>query len=61
MLERDFEAVPDLYFDIQLLICEPPTLLHQKDDGALTPTPYRFCASRQALEPTGRFAQVPAA
>jgi predicted ester cyclase len=24
MLEGDFEAIPDLYFDIQLLICEPP-------------------------------------
>jgi len=26
MLERDFDAIPDLYFDIQLLICEPPYL-----------------------------------
>jgi len=26
MLEGDFEAIPDLYFDIQLLICEPPYL-----------------------------------
>jgi predicted ester cyclase len=24
MLEGDFEAIPDLYFDIELLICEPP-------------------------------------
>ena len=24
MLERDFDAIPDLYFDIQLLISEPP-------------------------------------
>jgi predicted ester cyclase len=24
MLERDFDAIPDLYFNIQLLICEPP-------------------------------------
>ena len=24
MLEGDFRAIPDLYFDIQLLICEPP-------------------------------------
>lgn len=24
MLERDFRAIPDLYFDIQLLISEPP-------------------------------------
>ena len=26
MLERDFEAIPDLYFDIQLLISDPPYL-----------------------------------
>lgn len=26
MLEGDFEAIPDLYFDIELLICEPPYL-----------------------------------
>jgi predicted ester cyclase len=24
MLERDFEAIPDLHFDIQLLISDPP-------------------------------------
>jgi len=24
MLEGDFRAIPDLFFDIQLLICEPP-------------------------------------
>ncbi len=24
MLERDFREIPDLHFDIQLLICEPP-------------------------------------
>ena len=24
MLERDFRAIPDLYFDIQLLISDPP-------------------------------------
>ena len=24
MLEGDFRAIPDLYFDIRLLICEPP-------------------------------------
>jgi predicted ester cyclase len=24
MLERDFEAIPDLAFDIQLLVCDPP-------------------------------------
>ena len=26
MLERDFRAIPDLYFDIRLLISEPPRL-----------------------------------
>jgi predicted ester cyclase len=26
MLERDFDEIPDLYFDIQLLICDPPYL-----------------------------------
>ena len=24
MLERNFDEIPDLYFDIQLLICDPP-------------------------------------
>jgi predicted ester cyclase len=24
MLERDFREIPDLYFDIRLLICDPP-------------------------------------
>ena len=24
MLEKDFNEIPDLYFDIQLLICDPP-------------------------------------
>jgi predicted ester cyclase len=24
MLERDFDEIPDLYFDIQLLVCDPP-------------------------------------
>jgi predicted ester cyclase len=24
MLERDFLEIPDLYFDVQLLICDPP-------------------------------------
>jgi predicted ester cyclase len=24
MLERDFAEIPDLYFDIQLLVCDPP-------------------------------------
>ena len=26
MLERNFDEIPDLYFDIQLLICDPPYL-----------------------------------
>jgi predicted ester cyclase len=26
MLERDFRQIPDLHFDIHLLICEPPRL-----------------------------------
>ena len=26
MLKRDFQEIPDLYFDIQLLICEPPRI-----------------------------------
>ena len=26
MLEGDFRAIPDLFFDIQLLICEPPNV-----------------------------------
>jgi predicted ester cyclase len=26
MLERDFSEIPDLHFDIQLLICDPPYL-----------------------------------
>ena len=26
MLERDFRAIPDLYFDIQLLIADPPRI-----------------------------------
>ena len=24
MLEKDFDDIPDLYFDVQLLICDPP-------------------------------------
>ena len=24
MLERDFDEIPDLYFNVQLLICDPP-------------------------------------
>lgn len=26
MLEKDFSDIPDLHFDIQLLVCEPPTI-----------------------------------
>lgn len=26
MLEGDFDAIPDLYFDVELLVCEPPRL-----------------------------------
>lgn len=26
MLEGDFRAIPDLYFDVQLLVCEPPRI-----------------------------------
>jgi len=26
MLERDFDAIPDLRFDIRLMVCEPPWL-----------------------------------
>ena len=26
MLERDFDAIPDLHFAIQLLVCEPPRI-----------------------------------
>ena len=37
------------------------TVLHRSEDGAVTVTGYRFCASRDALEPTGQHAQVPAA
>ena len=36
------------------------TVLHRpEDEGALRATAYRFCASRQSLEPTGTFAFVP--
>ena len=31
-----------------------------EEDGALRTTAYRFCASREGLEPTGAFAFVPA-
>jgi predicted ester cyclase len=24
MLERDFQQIPDLFFDVQLMVCEPP-------------------------------------
>ena len=37
------------------------TVLHRgEEDGALRATAYRFCASRDGLEPTGAFAFVPA-
>ena len=37
------------------------TVLHRvEQDGALRATAYRFCASREGLEPTGAFASVPA-
>ncbi|HEY0793517.1 MAG TPA: hypothetical protein VGD78_20820 [Chthoniobacterales bacterium] len=36
-------------------------VLHRpEDDGVLRSTGYRFCASRESLEPTGTFAVVPA-
>jgi predicted ester cyclase len=31
MLERDFEEIPDLYFDIQLLIADPPYIASRLD------------------------------
>ncbi len=31
MLERDFAEIPDLRFDIQLLICEPPYIASRLD------------------------------
>ena len=37
------------------------TVLHCTEDGTVTATAYRFCASRDALELTGRHAHVPAA
>ena len=37
------------------------TVLHRSEDGAVTATAYRFCAARDALEPTGQHAHVPAA
>ncbi|HEY0790912.1 MAG TPA: hypothetical protein VGD78_07590 [Chthoniobacterales bacterium] len=37
------------------------TLLHRPEgNGVLRTTGYRFCASRESLEPTGTFAVVPA-
>lgn len=36
------------------------TVLHRKEDGTVTATAYRFCASRDGLEPTGALALVPA-
>ena len=37
------------------------TVLHRRRNGRFKPTRHRFCASRDALEPTGRHAPVPAA
>lgn len=37
------------------------TVLHRSEEGTVTATAYRFCAPRDALEPTGRHAPVPAA
>jgi hypothetical protein len=37
------------------------TVLHRRRNGAFKPTRHRFSASRETLEPTGAFAQVPAA
>ena len=37
------------------------TVLHRSEAGAVTATAYRFCAARDALEPTGQHAHVPAA
>jgi hypothetical protein len=37
------------------------TVLHCTEDGTVLATAYRFCVSRDALEPIGAFAQVPAA
>ncbi|HEY0792106.1 MAG TPA: hypothetical protein VGD78_13665 [Chthoniobacterales bacterium] len=39
---------------------ELTVLHHPEDDGALRARGYRFCASRDSLEPTGTFAVVPA-
>jgi hypothetical protein len=37
------------------------TVLHRPENGGtLALTAYRFCASRDALEPTGHYALVPA-
>ena len=37
------------------------TVLHRaEEDGALRATSYRFCASREGLEPTDAFAFIPA-
>jgi predicted ester cyclase len=31
MLERDFDEIPDLYFKVQLLICDPPYIASRLD------------------------------
>ena len=37
MLERDFRAIPDLYFDIRLLISEPHRVASQGRPTAVAP------------------------
>ena len=37
------------------------TVLHRSKEGTVTATAYRFCAPRDALEPTGHHAHVPVA
>ncbi|MBW0000322.1 MAG: hypothetical protein JO015_14575 [Verrucomicrobia bacterium] len=39
---------------------EVTVMYRAEDDEALTVTSYRFCASRQSLQPTGAYAFVPA-
>ena len=36
MLERDFAAIPDLYFDIQLLISDPPRIASRRSPALRT-------------------------
>jgi hypothetical protein len=37
------------------------TVLHRSEDGTVRTTACRFCAPRNALEPTGQHAHVPSA